>query len=634
MIRILASIISKKVFNLTILLGVPLVLISQSVQEEYLEAKRLFNTGQYLSAKATFSNLARSNTPFASYASFYYGLSAWESGDADIAIDSWNRLLEQYPDFDQKGEVLYWLSFAEFSTGDMVQGINYAKRHAEEVRDTTAETELTSTFIARVSMDSLKQLIDIFPQFDLLAETYVKRSLDLPYNERDFVYIDSLRSTHDIDIARITDVSLPIIKKDSYRIAAMLPFMYESLENPGRILQNSLVTDLYQGMELAVEDLRKEGINIDLIPYDTKRSKAETASILESKNFKNTDLIIGPLYSDPVQSAQDYSLAHQMNMINPISSTSEIIGRNPFSFLFKPSTETMALALADLAIAEMDSNKNAMIFYEQGNEKDSLLASIYSEKLEAAGFNIVWNTAINQDNAKAIQDSLTAEHDVYLTKYQADSIRRIPDRMVESRRVRDDELKRIYAEQGKENAFTLPVTWEDSKAMVYYEEVLDMAKDSIGHFLVATHKSVFSNNLISVVQARKDSTRIYTYADWLGYTMADYNQFERLGITMADPSFIDKERFSFQETSDRLALRYKTIPSEYHYTGYELIWFVGRQMNAYGKYFQNGLREGRFTKGKIFEGVEYGLANDNQVVPIIRFRDTKLEVVNRNSYGY
>ncbi|MEQ8648171.1 MAG: ABC transporter substrate-binding protein [Cyclobacteriaceae bacterium] len=627
------SFVLKRIYSFIIITLFPVLLIGQSVQEEYLEAKRLFSTEQYLSAKAAFSNLARSNTSFAPYASFYYGLSAFKSGDEQVAIDQWKQMLNQFPSFDQKAEILYWLSYASFTIGNTNEGISYARRYAETTADNDAGRVLANSFLQSMSMDSLTHVVLKNPKDKLLAEVYVTRSMDLPYTERDFFLIDSLRSLHDLDIATISDVNLPIIKKDQYQVAALLPFMFESLDNTGRILQNNLVTDLYQGMQLAAEDLKREGKLINIVPYDTKRSTEVTQSILSSRSFEQTDLIVGPLYSGPVKAVQDYSLEHMVNMINPISTTSEIIGRNPYSFLLKPTTETMALALADLAIHEMDSNKNVMIFYEQ-NDKDSLLAAIYRQKLMNVGYQVVWMTPINLENAKTIQDSLTAEHIVYLTKSEADSIMRLPGRTVENRRIRDDELKRIWKDAGDPDGFSLPISYDDNKReIVYYEEVLNMAKDSIGHFLVSTHKSVFSNNLVSVVQARKDSTRIYTFADWLDYTMADYSQFERLGITMIDPDYIDKTKFSFQDVSNRLSKRYKTLPSEYHYLGYELIWFVGQHMNAFGKYFQTGLRGGKFTRGRIFEGMSYGLANDNQVVPILRFKDTELEVVNRSTYG-
>lgn len=627
------SFVLKRIYSFIIITLFPVLLIGQSVQEEYLEAKRLFSTEQYLSAKAAFSNLARSNTSFAPYASFYYGLSAFKSGDEQVAIDQWKQMLNQFPSFDQKAEILYWLSYASFTIGNTNEGISYARRYAETTADNDAGRVLANSFLQSMSMDSLTHVVLKNPKDKLLAEVYVTRSMDLPYTERDFFLIDSLRSLHDLDIATISDVNLPIIKKDQYQVAALLPFMFESLNNTGRILQNNLVTDLYQGMLLAAEDLKREGKLINIVPYDTKRSTEVTQSILSSRSFEQTDLIVGPLYSGPVKAVQDYSLEHMVNMINPISTTSEIIGRNPYSFLLKPTTETMALALADLAIHEMDSNKNVMIFYEQ-NDKDSLLAAIYRQKLMNVGYQVVWMTPINLENAKTIQDSLTAEHIVYLTKSEADSIMRLPGRTVENRRIRDDEMKRIWKDAGDPDGFSLPISYDDNKReIVYYEEVLNMAKDSIGHFLVSTHKSVFSNNLVSVVQARKDSTRIYTFADWLDYTMADYSQFERLGITMIDPDYIDKTKFSFQDVSNRLSKRYKTLPSEYHYLGYELIWFVGQHMNAFGKYFQTGLRGGKFTRGRIFEGMSYGLANDNQVVPILRFKDTELEVVNRSTYG-
>ena len=160
-----------------------------------------------------------------------------------------------------------------------------------------------------------------------------------------------------------------------------------------------------------------------------------------------------------------------------------------------------------------------------------------------------------------------------------------------------------------------------------------MEKDSIGHFFGATRSNTFGNSLISSVEIRGDSTNIYTYGNWLEFTMADFNQFERLRVTMAYPEFIDKERLSYQEISNKIIDKYKTLPTEYHLTGYEMIWYLGHKLHSNGKYFQLGIRNGDYFNGKIYEGIKYGSANDNQVVPIVRFNNNELEVVNKDLYG-
>ena len=622
-----------KYYLFSLLALASLGLLGQNEQAAYLEAKRLFNNRQYLSARAIFGNLSRSNSAFAPYAGFYYGLSAHKLGDKEEAVGEWEQVLNRFPNWDQQGELLYWLAYSSLQSGLYEKGIQYSDRLTEASLNITSEKTLLKKFILPLSIDTIGYYLGKYPENKELAELYILKNQQIPYTSRDYEFVDSLKAEFDFGKGVLEFSSLPVIKKDRYEVAALLPFMFGALDNPGRILQNSLVTDLYQGMLLAVEDLEARGKPLDLIPYDTKRSEQVTSEILKSPGFEQTDLIVGPLFSDPVKAAQNFTLENQINMINPVSSTSEIIGRNPFSFLFKPSAETQAKKLAELVIAEVN-NRNAMIFYE-ANSKDSLFAATYKEAIEDAGFEVIWMQPIGEENAKLILDTLVAQFDVYLTKDEADSVMTIPDRVVKTRRVREDELKRLAKQDPNDSlAFYLPISYdENDREIVYYEEQFYMEKDSIGHFFGATRSNTFGNSLISSVEIRGDSTKIYTYGNWLEFTMADFNQFERLGVTMAYPEFINKERISYQEISDRIIDEYKTLPSQYHLTGYEMIWYLGHKLHSHGKYFQLGIRKGDFFNGKIYEGIKYGSANDNQVVPIVRFNNNELEIVNKDLYG-
>ena len=206
----------------------------------------------------------------------------------------------------------------------------------------------------------------------------------------------------------------------------------------------------------------------------------------------------------------------------------------------------------------------------------------------------------------------------------------IPGRFVKDRRIRNDELKRME----KDTSFVLPISMDEDEEfkIVYYEEPFYMTQDSIGHILAATRSNLYANNMISTVESRRDSTKLYGYGDWLEFTMLSFSQLDRLGVALNDPEYIDFSGFNYQNLKERIITRFKTNPSINHYRGYEAIWFAGRMMHRYGKYFQVGLREGNLIEGKVFEGYKYGVTNDNQVVPVVRFKNSKLEVVNRDLY--
>ena len=97
-----------------------------------------------------------------------------------------------------------------------------------------------------------------------------------------------------------------IQENPSLKLAMMLPFRaieYDTIEAKDIFKNNRLVnitTDIYLGASMAVDSLMKLGIDIELSVFDTGRKDTKLDSILTATDFSNTDVIIGPLYSEEV----------------------------------------------------------------------------------------------------------------------------------------------------------------------------------------------------------------------------------------------------------------------------------------------------------------------------------------------
>ena len=97
-----------------------------------------------------------------------------------------------------------------------------------------------------------------------------------------------------------------IQENSSLKLAMMLPFRaieYDTIEAKDIFKNNRLVnitTDIYLGASMAVDSLIKLGIDIELSVFDTGRKDTKLDSILTATDFSNTDVIIGPLYSEEV----------------------------------------------------------------------------------------------------------------------------------------------------------------------------------------------------------------------------------------------------------------------------------------------------------------------------------------------
>ncbi|MEP2170750.1 MAG: LysM peptidoglycan-binding domain-containing protein [Polaribacter sp.] len=98
-----------------------------------------------------------------------------------------------------------------------------------------------------------------------------------------------------------------IDKEISLKVAILLPFLTkenDTIDSKDLFIKSRLaniVTDFYLGSEIAIDSLRKQGVNIDLNVYDTGRKSTKIKTIIAENNLEDNDVIIGPLYSEEAE---------------------------------------------------------------------------------------------------------------------------------------------------------------------------------------------------------------------------------------------------------------------------------------------------------------------------------------------
>ena len=437
-----------------------------------------------------FQSLTDDDT-FGAYASFYYAISALKSNELKLASDMWKQISIKYPDWDKQREVDYWLTYAAFKQNDYWQAFNYAEKLPVEWR-----SSLIDQFLGKLSIDGLDSAYALNPSNSYIGEYYADAIQRQPYEARDFLMLKELSEKFNFKLA--PDENLPLIKKDEYAIAVVLPFMFESLQTPQTVIRNSIIFDLYQGMQFAQAELLAEDIKLNLFPYDTKKKGSVTYDLIKSGKLDDADLIVGPLYSGPTQFISGFSREQKITMINPLSSNDAIASQNPYAYLFKPSYATQGRVAAKYAAQKFSDNKKLFIFYE--TDRDSIVASTYRETIEEEGFFVVQFDRLSNEDAQQIQIDFTEQFEVRLdtmyTQPEIDSISLIPGRIVRTRSLRNESTGRIIRNN------------EGKEVTEYYEVKFTIQPDSIGHIFAATSSNVLATNFISKVAVRSDSIGI------------------------------------------------------------------------------------------------------------------------------
>lgn len=547
--------------------------------KQYQSAKDFFRQGKYNLAMESFKPIIAydQKNPYSAYASFYYALAAYKQGYQAVAKDMLAQVKSVHPNWDKIDEVNLWLAKIYLENHDYFQGIKTLnaipeKKLSEETEDIKAQhlSEVTDA-------ETLKMMLEEFPKDEVVAKFLARTLAKNLSDEEDKKELESLIERFKFERADFIPEAPKTFYKERYVVSVLLPFMLESLDaRPGK-KRNQIVLDFYEGIKLAVDTLNKQNMKISLRAYDTDKGIDNLKRILETDELRNTDLIIGPLYPEENKIVQEFSIINQVNVVNPFSNNSELIGLNPYAYLFQPSSETIGKKAAEYVAAHA-RKKLCMVFYGASKKEDSVMAANFAEKANEMGLQIVANEKIINKEAANIMTILATP-----TEY--------------------DEFK--------------------------YPSEFTLKKDSIASIFVATDDPLIYTKVISSIETRGDSILVVGSENWIDDTAVAFEKYQTLGIAMTAPNYVSPGILYQRDFISKYLKEYGRVPSNLSQLGYELMLFFGNQLKTNGVYFQDGLNKAEFLPGYLSQGFKYQYSRDNQLVPFVKFKGGVLNLVEK-----
>ena len=569
---------------------------AQSDYSNFTRVKKLFNQKKYLELINLNFNIS-DKSEFYPYYIFYRSISNYYLNNKDQSLNDLNEIIKSYPKWSQIDEVYYWTIKIIIDKESIETILNFFNK----IQSIEIQEDIYFMIEPKIkkisSFNQLKSLYKDYPRNKIVAK-YYGRSLLKEYLSDEI--IDEINEILDL----VERDKLFIVENKKFRVAVLLPFMFDGLDNDYFIKKNNFIMDLYSGILFG--HMNYDSINsvIDIIPFDTRRDPKTVKKIIQEGSLDNIDLIIGPLYGKPIEIIKQFCLENKVLMINPLSSNNKIIDDNKYSLLFKPSIKTVAEKASEFSINRFNINKNTIIFYEN-NFQDSLIAKIYKDNLEKNGFNIIYSKSVSKDDSRLILDSLANTYEEILSDSLYDTLKNISGILIKDGRG-IGKLDTAYK----------------------YIEKFYIKEDSIGHVFVSSKNSLFASNIISAVDIRNDTISVLGFDDWLKFNVITINQFQDLDISMLSPSFFNSLDEDYKFIEEYFINNFRRKLSNNFIVGVELINMIIDINKSYGKYFQFGLRNEKLIRGKISEGSSYIRANDNQIVPVIKVVESDIVKIN------
>lgn len=276
------------------------------------------------------------------------------------------------------GDTLYSLARRYKTTEEELMALNSLTSSADllsgmtiMVHGTKSDAEVKSSEVVTESVESEEVAFVADTLLSALASDELNRRLDED-NKR---MIDSLESSQKVHIPSFERV----MPGDTLNVVVMLP-----VHRDGKIVK--AFVDLYRGVLLAFQDLRREGYAINVSVVDTQRSAIRLSEIVESQEVQNADLIIGPIYEDEL--AMVLPVAEKLNIpvVNPLTDIDQTKVSSPVLFQMQADAESKYDKYANI----FDGSYEINIIYGATNDME------YVEEILAATGDL----AVNKYNAK------------------------------------------------------------------------------------------------------------------------------------------------------------------------------------------------------------------------------------------
>jgi len=282
--------------------------------------------------------------------------------------------------------------------------------------------------------------------------------------------------------------------------------------------------ELYEGILLALQTLKKQGISINLTVHDTKNDSKVVSDIMKGLNYSELDLIIGPVYSENVKIAIHYAKKNKINLISPLSQNIDLIKDNPFVYQVVPSTEMRIKKTSDMFGRMHDTS---IVIIHNGSEKEKKLIEIYKTKLvQSSSFQ-------NETNAISLKT----------VNYNKGGEERIEDAL----------------SVGVQNVIVIP-----SEEEVFITQVIEKL------------------NLLSETY----DIKLVGSPNWESFQNINLKHLKDLSFHYISPVFRNYSKSKVKKFINEYRTVFETEPSIYSFEGYDIMYYFANALRKYGRHFQ------------------------------------------------
>lgn len=370
----------------------------------------------------------------------------------------------------------------------------------------------------------------------------------------------------------------PIVSKklSFYNIAIILPFLSDRFSPSGSLPQNSeWALGFYGGVRLALEDLERENIKVNISVIDDRASETYVPNLLRNnQGIREAQLIIGPYRREIARQLADYAKAADVIVLSPYTASDSVTTLNPNYIQVNPSIQTHCQAIT--RHARRKYRPEQIVLLCRAREEERLEYFQQENALISKGINV-------RNFAKyVVPENTELNSGQLLSLMKTDT-----------------------------TVFIVP-SFSSETFVASFLRKLELAKKD--------HQTVV----------------VYGLPQWMEYETIDFEYFEKLNVHVSTSTFFNPLSPDVQFFKRRFFDRYGSIAKQEAFLGYDVTFYGLKMLNKYGTKFQYYLENEPmemlhtrfdFERVVILPKNSYRTENlpiqrfENKYVNILQFRD-------------
>lgn len=188
-------------------------------------------------------------------------------------------------------------------------------------------------------------------------------------------------------------------RKKQLKVAVMLPFML----NGGNQGEQMRMVEYYQGVLMAINELKKNGTSFDIHTYDTQNNATTVRQILARSEMKDMDLIIGPGHATHIPAISAFSEQNKIRLVVPFTSKCDEVFGNPYLYQVNTPQSYLYSEVYEHFLRKFRGNN--IIFVDAGDGETDKREFIGGFKQELKDQHIPFRE-INANSKESIEQAL------------------------------------------------------------------------------------------------------------------------------------------------------------------------------------------------------------------------------------